>query len=1754
MEKTLKLYRLSEDGFSISQEDSIDIFSESGIRILAEESYIPFPSREEQVITSDFEVHKELMGSVPYITMTISHRLCLDDLWTKDVFTIFNGERYFIKSTPSSSKDNEDQRYKHEIELLSERDILNHVYYVDAVQGDSSVDRFRTNTTEVQFSGDIKEFVDRLNDVLSYRGLKYSAVLDEDVESEVKDISFSDKYITEAIQEGYSTYDIPYYFDGYVIHFGYLTEEVDMVMKYGFDNELLSISKENANYEYVTNVYGRGSSDNIPYYYPNDTEKGQISAKAGENNFNLTDEYITITDANLFATKVNEGDVITLKKFGIKNVSSSVCYKDTKWDSVETCVEGKNVSINVQGNASITLKTDFVSELDSVNFVYEISIPNIDTTTPTPHNFYVLAKDSTVKLHESNGYISSVYSANVGKGSFTVYCEFSITNKRPREITTVNIEQKLEEWSPKFNWILNGNVVNLSDLGLSVPSSASSDIHPYEGDTITQVVDSYIKPVRNLMPPIYRESLGAESFYPAKNDTYETDEKGVYYHFNNEYDESEPHEVAVDFEDIKPTIKGIENNDGERIDMFLDFDYDQYDNDTEVDDNGDLVHSYFYAKLRKTNGKYGFNIFDSALAADGTMTINMTSGICASCAFEIGVDEETQSKNIVQVDSQGNLLRDSNGNVLLGEPQDRQQDTYNNEVWIALKKDNSTYNTVMPNVQNKYKPSTSDTFVITNIQLPKAYILNAEDRLKDAIIKYMSENNDEKFNFSISFSRIFMAENKEIAEQIKEGSKINVEYNGKTYSFYITSYTYKMSSDDALPEISVDITNTISSSTDSLTNKITSVVGDAIETSNQEVNIDNDKRYIRKDAPDYTNFKLSMLGGLDVRDGLSVHDGMSVNGDTTFNDKVKFGNDGYKVEDNGNAKLNEISLTDNVKSDNFSQGVLGNGFLLEKKNDAGRSYLELDEIYVRVKAYFDSLEIKHLYHVGGVNIISPASISCIGVDYILSNDEVTAYRCYFKNDDGERKIYNEFRIGDLAQCRSFNIEEGVYENVSNQYYWRKVVGLGENYIDLSNISGEYDEGSGEPSSGDAIVCLGNTDDVTRQNAIILASYGDGSPYIIQYSGIDSFSLEGKDKVIISPSKNKFTGEFLFESGESIETSINQAISDSNTAKENAENALLEAQEAKDRLDEWSKDGVISPTEKQSIKDEIKRIDSDHEYINSSYEKYSLGEPTDYNNAYTIYREQLVSLSSDEPEIITIPSSFDDNQTSYYNYRTSALNAISEASKEYVNTTVSNESGIIKQYIDGKISATNESFKTEYTKINEYIDGQVKTLQTSINQNAESISTQASRTDGLVEQVSQIQQTADNISLKVETIWPKNIFPDGDFRYGTLANITADNIGYVKNASANINGNTVKSLYLETKDGNSFAYLGQGQIPVIAGKVYSIVLTCYSSGSFYESGGGTGAYFTKDSSLTSAGFTPFYINFIGAWSVNFYKVTAPAEANYLVLRLGTINQSDKKLYFTNIMVFEGDLTNNVPPLETFISGENDGLLATGIDIENKKITVTTDQFVVQNNKGDITAKINENGYLETSGGIFNNVNVNGSFSVKPNIITSSNKNQYITLDTGQGFTIVRFNFNGNTEIVIQSWGGFKDSIDGIEKPYYINFDYASFDSYGDIFEDGTEVGIYNDTTDFINIGGACWPKTTTSKYSPIEIINSLQLAPFQYVKIKYAGKNSELTRQPWIVVGGTLDLVNNEFIGEAYLYWLEQNYPNYYSINPSTLIL
>lgn len=803
--------------------------------------------------------------------------------------------------------------------------------------------------------------------------------------------------------------------------------------------------------------------------------------------------------------------------------------------------------------------------------------------------------------------------------------------------------------------------------------------------------------------------------------------------------------------------------------------------------------------------------------------------------------------------------------------------------------------------------------------------------------------------------------------------------------------------------------------------------------------------FLSKDREDQTKFLLRLIGGAEFGTYASGISGARISSDGAAEllnlllrgaliiGEYKKGLKGANIDEQGAADLLSILVRNGMESANFSTGALGTGFCL-KKDENGDSYLEVDRMLVRKVATFIRLLIQQIKHVGGQIILTPASMSCVKIE-----DKGDFYRCYFENTDGERTIEQEFVVGDLARAQTFNVKEGVNENVTNTYYWRAVVGTGDNYIDLSKT--DCDTGSTEPKAGDDIVQLGNKTDATRQAAIILSAYGNDAPYFKLYRGINSYSLDGKEFVSFSRSEVMIIADAIrFSSGESVKDYIdnavgevntkvddaisdlsenisfvnqlskdleavknqidgaietwfyepvptlsnepavnwttnedknvhlgdlyydgngkayrfqmsdtsyvwqvitdsditkaladakkaqdtadgkrrvfvttpsnasvydigdlwvnatygsykndllrcktakqanaqfsiehwelaskytddtkanqaqaaadaakqaadsaqqtannavqsaatanallsdiandnkltaqekqetkkewdiivsekpknnasadkygvsrtaydtayntlsayitpllsslsttsnisgaafrskfkdyydartdllnaisakaksladaaqqtadaaqekaNQAIKDAANAKAAADNAQSDADEAKSRLDSWASDGSISPTEKQSLKEEIARIDADKTQIANGYSKYNLGTPTNYNNAHTTYRAVLVTLTASSPETIAIPSDFSTKQTAYYTQRTNALTAISNAARDYAQG-IANDLSSYKKTVSSQFEQTNNSITAAVTSSKEYTNNAINNIQ------------------------------------------------------------------------------------------------------------------------------------------------------------------------------------------------------------------------------------------------------------------------------------------------------------------------------------------------------------------------------------------------------------------------------------------------------------
>lgn len=1047
---------------------------------------------------------------------------------------------------------------------------------------------------------------------------------------------------------------------------------------------------------------------------------------------------------------------------------------------------------------------------------------------------------------------------------------------------------KNNDCTPKNNKVITriagyGSNINIP-YGYPIITDADGNRieHPYTRDT--------------LMPSVYVEAVRNKVLFGSKEpliDYYDADSS-----YPTPINPLAPVFHIQEFSSIQPTIEGMTYK-GQAIDLFKEVIVPEGGWDDYIDpETGEVRQSYFDVTLYPL----GFDLYAQAAITSG-MTFSMKSGDTLGANYEVAVDWEDVKKNFYVTDEAGNIVFKPNG-----EQRDyaKYPDSTDEAITIKLTKDLDTFGTIMPSKFQQVK--TGDKFVILHIEMPQAYIDKAQERLDVAMKRYMLENNMPLYDYPLSFDEHFLETNQAILAQIKPNTIVRFLYKDNEDAMELSVKEMSIQyGTNPLPTYNITLTDEVSI----VLNQIGQIADGLSKLGSQVA-------------------QLQAIYGLDIVGEL--------------NKKLS------RVKDDTAQGM--ITFLRGLKVGSFVTGSTGGIFYADTD---GKSHAELDYLTVRMKAMFYALEIIKTGVIGGRQMITPGgAIECIKIedrnDILDEEGNKTGeniwdyWRCYFYQDDGTEALDNRFRAGDMALAQDFNIKEGVYENVSNHYFWRLVVNIGTNYIDISKT--DADAASDAPRVGDTICQLGNksfvdangvthVEDKTRQNAIIFSAVDTFSPSMTLYAGINSYSYLNKEYVSYGVDKTtnlaymnvygnsyigardkssymkfdtvtgvEIKGKLVTKSGKDVEetfnsfqdqidgvketwygeytptltnqpavdwntealkkrhegdvftniqeyvddettpdagkswrwvktgdtwgwkqiadndtskayleaakaqkaaeeakkeandakqtvtnmkdftdeafkdgivdrqeaaaiekylnsiksiqksvaesyskvyanpllsgtakvelktaydgfnvatteliTAIDDAIADGvatstevalvdgrydtfntkygdfiaylnaannfiqdkiNTSAEDAKKAAEEAQKAADaakaeaeaakqRLDKWAEDGVISPTEKQAIKDEIVRIDADKTNITAGYTLYSLGSPTGYLNAHSNYRAVLVTLSASTPENITIPSDFASKQSAYYNQRTAALNAISDAAKAAVDT-------------------------------------------------------------------------------------------------------------------------------------------------------------------------------------------------------------------------------------------------------------------------------------------------------------------------------------------------------------------------------------------------------------------------------------------------------------------------------------------------------
>ena len=461
---------------------------------------------------------------------------------------------------------------------------------------------------------------------------------------------------------------------------------------------------------------------------------------------------------------------------------------------------------------------------------------------------------------------------------------------------------------------------------------------------------------------------------------------------------------------------------------------------------------------------------------------------------------------------------------------------------------------------NDYLIKEGDHFVLLGIPLPDSYVEAASRKLLKYALEYLDKNDYTRYIYAPKIDDVFMARQHDKAitdttgtvlslhDTLKEGDIMqfddaDLSINGKVA---IDQLTIK-ESEDKIPSYEITLREDKSVGTiqkiQEKVNSLWSGNGGSFGTEGNNLTVPQIQRLIES------------YGGQKFLDKLKPDTAQEV---ITFLKGIAVGN-GYGITELGDLFARFIKAN-SVKSDDFRSGLLdGAGFGIYK-DDYGKSIAEVDKLNVRQKATFSELEYRRLaFTTGDVGFTSASAhisdvipIDNTGVPIVKSTiyfqsankqvlvnnallsystapngKTITAYRCYFLADDGDRRTSNDWRIGDQAMCKTSNLVSRTSGGSANRYYWRLVVNKGEetingklyHFIDLSDVRGSFEltiDGETHtcvgydtsvnndfPKGGDDIIQLGSQTDKDRQYAhIIYVSEGKR----VDYAGVNDYNL------------------------------------------------------------------------------------------------------------------------------------------------------------------------------------------------------------------------------------------------------------------------------------------------------------------------------------------------------------------------------------------------------------------------------------------------------------------------------------------------------------------------------------------------------------------------------------------------------------------------------------------------------------------------
>lgn len=415
-------------------------------------------------------------------------------------------------------------------------------------------------------------------------------------------------------------------------------------------------------------------------------------------------------------------------------------------------------------------------------------------------------------------------------------------------------------------------------------------------------------------------------------------------------------------------------------------------------------------------------------------------------------------------------------------------------------------------------PKSGDKYILWNIRMPDEYYGLAEQEYLEAVEAFNAKHCIDTSVYKCPTHHVWVERNN---VQIYVGRKIRLE-NEQYFpeAGFRSSRITRISRSVALPsQMDIEISDATSTGamtriTDSINETkryarealgaLPDIIRSGDTTKPTDTNLYSARRthkeFLSKNSPDTARELITFLRGIAL-------------------------NGGAGIDGAGNAILKAIQTL------GFERTINGFGVWLDEK---GCAHGQIDYLEVIGKAIFRSLQIDEYKHIGGNIVLSGANAVIEKVVPVTGG-----WKCYLHTDDGDKAITNDWEAGDQALCQTFNIKAGIYENVSNTYYWRCVSEVGqktdteEAYIVITDDDAYRDKSieNDEPKAGDNVVLCGHNTlwDIAhgveptlhrnRMNVTMITTSKEEGGTIEVYRNIHDFSLN-KGNAIFHLSSDK----------------------------------------------------------------------------------------------------------------------------------------------------------------------------------------------------------------------------------------------------------------------------------------------------------------------------------------------------------------------------------------------------------------------------------------------------------------------------------------------------------------------------------------------------------------------------------------------------------------------------------------------------------